>query len=415
MLDSPNHSPEMARRAAWFGFGAALASAAGQTFFIGLSGAAIRGEFGIDDAHFGGLYALATLISGFAMFWLGEFADHMRMRRALWVALGVLISGALLLSQARSEWLLLPALLLLRLGGQGLCGHLAIVAAVRFGGVRTGRGVSIAAFGFIAGEALFPWLVLGVLDVIDWRTLWLGVAGALVLGGTVIGWFGASLPSARETQSGEQEPRVGRARLLRTPSFIASLLIVLVPAFTVTAVFLHQHTLAERMAWSPALLPLAFLIFAATQAAANFAAGWVVDRIGVLPVTRTYLIPLALALLVMTSLSGPASQLIGFALLGVTAGAQGVVGGALWVQLFGARQLGLVRGVYAAAMVLASAVSPWLLGLALTAGLSLGLIAAALAAYALLAPWLMQPVLRRHSAASRRGAAPELDETDATL
>ena len=62
----------------------------------------------------------------------------------------------------------------------------------------------------------------------------------------------------------------------------------------------------------------------------------------------------------------------------------------------GLQRLGLVRGVYAAIMVLATAVGPWALGVVFDAGWPLGAVAGALVAYTLMAPrmalrWLAVP------------------------
>lgn len=49
-------------------------------------------------------------------------------------------------------------------------------------------------------------------------------------------------------------------------------------------------------------------------------------------------------------------------------GLQSVLSGALWVELFGVATVGCVRGVYAALVVLATAVAPVALGLAFDTG-----------------------------------------------
>ena len=71
------YSPGIAARAGLFGLTGALASSLGQTFFIGLFGADLRAELGLDDAQWGLFYGLATLASGILMFWLGELADRL--------------------------------------------------------------------------------------------------------------------------------------------------------------------------------------------------------------------------------------------------------------------------------------------------------------------------------------------------
>ncbi len=387
----------LARRAAVVGFGVALTSAAGQTFFIGLFGRQFQAALGLDAAGLGGLYALATLASGVLMFWLGASADRLPLRSAIALALSILGLGAVLVAMSTGSSMLLLALFMLRLGGQGLAGHFAIVAAVRYGGLRAGRGVSTVAFGFILGEALFPFLVVLALGWLPWRHVWLLVAAILVLAMLGLRHVAAPFPAPAADHDIDPDPsfvRLGRRRLLRTPAFLAALSVVLVPAFVITAIFLHLGTLSQRLEWPLVALPGAFLAFAAAQAASNFLCGQLVDRVGVLRILGIYLLPLAAALPVMAWLPGATGLLLGFIGLGLGAGSQGVIGGSLWLALFGPSQLGLVRGVYAAMMVLATAVSPWLLGKALEANVSLPWIAGVLAVYALLVPAIAWPLLR---------------------
>ncbi len=74
--------------------------------------------------------------------------------------------------------------------------------------------------------------------------------------------------------------------------------------------------------------------------------------------------------------------------LGATAGANSVISGALWAEVFGIDSLGMVRGVYTGFMVLATAVSPLLFGLALERGVSMTLLAWVVSAYVIVVPWL---------------------------
>jgi MFS family permease len=77
--------------------------------------------------------------------------------------------------------------------------------------------------------------------------------------------------------------------------------------------------------------------------------------------------------------------------LGVTAGLTSVVGSAIWVELFGTRQLGMIRGVYAALMVLSTALGPVLLGGLLDAGVTLLAIGIGVAVYVAVVPVLAAP------------------------
>jgi len=88
--------------------------------------------------------------------------------------------------------------------------------------------------------------------------------------------------------------------------------------------------------------------------------------------------------------------------LGVTAGLNGVISAAIWVELFGTRQLGMIRGVYAAMMVLSTALGPVWLGGLLDAGVTLLAIGIGVAAYVIVVPMLAVPGI----AAPGQGNAP---------
>jgi MFS family permease len=396
----------LASRAAAFGLCAAFLSSVGQTFFIGLFGAPLRAEFALGDGAFGTLYGAATLASGLMMFWLGGLADRLSPRQGITVALGILGTGALLLASGPTVSWLLVALFLLRLGGQGLTGHIAIVAAARHGGHRRGRSVATAAFGFILGEALLPLAVTAMLGFLDWRWLWAGVGGlVLVAALPLVRRLAAPLPDRPppEDPGTAVEAPLGRWSLLRDGRFLAALSVVLVAPFVVTAVFLHQGALAAAKAWLPAQVAAAFIGFAGFQALATWQSGRLVDQIGSIGLMRAYLLPLGVGILALGFVEGTVGLWLLFCGLGLTAGSNAVVAGAVWVEVFGTRRLGMVRGVYAGLMVVATAVSPALLGLALAAGVSLRAMAVGTVAYVLLAPLVAAPRLGSRSPTRRSG------------
>jgi MFS family permease len=382
-----------------FALFAALFSSVGQTFFIGLFGADFRAAFGLSDAAFGALYSTATLISGIAMFWLGALADHLSLKRAVILVLIVLAAGAALVSLAPAAWALLPGLFLIRLAGQGLMSHLGAVAAARYAVRRRGRALAMVSYGFIIGEASLPPLVALLLDSHDWRSVWLASSVAIVavalpvmalLARPLTGNPAAEAADAADT--GAPAPvRWRRRGLLTDAAFIRVLLVVLVPPVLVTAIFLHQGSIAEQLGWTRVAVGRGFVAFAFAQALAAFSAGRLIDRFSARAMLRFQLLPAAAGTLALGLASPDASLWLLFCGLGLTAGFTSVVGSAVWVELFGTRQLGMIRGVYAALMVLSTALGPVLLGGLLDAGVTLLAIGLAVAAYVVVVPPLAAP------------------------
>lgn len=395
------HDETLARRAVWFGLLAAASSGPGQTYFIGLFGAYMREDFVLSDAALGSIYGLATLTSGLLMFWLGELADRVTLRRAISLAIFLVVGGSVLIAWAPGAPILGLGLFLLRLGGQGLVGHFAIVAAARFSGAKRGRGVATASMGFLLGEAVYPLLVTAALGVTDWRTVWLLAALSLLMFYLpVLRRLAGPFPltgAAEPPLPGADEIAWNRRKLVVSVPFLSTLGIVLVPAFTVTAVFFHQSALSARLGWSAEQVALAFILFASCQGLATLLAGWLIDQFTARSLLRFYLLPLAAGLLASFSMPPQLALWLMFAGLGLAGGCNNVVSGAIWVEVFGTRKLGLIRGMYAATMVIMTAVSPVLLGFLLSSGASLGLIFAPVIAYAVVVPVLLTPLTcRRH-------------------
>jgi len=387
-----------------FALAAALCSSLGQTFFIGLFGADFRDTFGLSQSGLGALYGSATLASGLLMFWIGSLADHWSMRRAIALVLSGLAIGSLIIATANTVAMLVVGLFLLRLCGQGLAGHLAVVAAARYANQRRGRAVAMVSYGFILGEALLPALVAFGIDDLGWRGVWITASLFTMMVAIpallYLAWpltHPREMPKATEHAAGALV--MTRRKLFVHGSFVRVLMIVLVPPVVVTAVFLHQGTLVEMLSWDLSDIASGFLLFAVIQGLFAFAGGRVIDRFSARALLRYSLLPAGLGLLSLSLVSSEVSLWLLFAGIGMTAGLNGVITAAVWVELFGSAQLGLIRGVYSALMVVSTALGPVGLGLLFDWNVSLLSMALGYLLYSLLVPLMVLPGVRAVSAA----------------
>ena len=71
-----------------FGFFLAFMSSAGQTYFIGVFGAGIQADFGLDAGSWGRTYMIGTLASALVINWTGALIDRLDLR--LFTALALL-------------------------------------------------------------------------------------------------------------------------------------------------------------------------------------------------------------------------------------------------------------------------------------------------------------------------------------
>ncbi|HKJ95971.1 MAG TPA: MFS transporter [Gammaproteobacteria bacterium] len=387
-----------ASRVIAFGFLATFMSSFGQTFFLGLFNPYFQQAVGIGGARLGLLYGAATLVSGMLLFWLGGALDRISLPRATSITIALFVTGCLLAGTTTTQIQLLAAFFLLRLGGQGLLTHLAIVAAARAGGERKGSTIAWASMGVILGEAVLPAAVVAAFALLQWRWMWGGTAAllavvvlpALLLLGRELPWRAVSQePEAASAAGSIEQRRV----LLRRPAYWAASSLLLAPPFMATAFLFEQATFARQMHWEPGLIGAAFAVFALCRGLGTWGYGRAADRFGVVSMLRMHLLPMALAFASLSVPLGQASIWVAFAGVGFTNGANSVLGGAVWVELFGVASVGLVRGVFTACMVVASAMAPAVVASLLSMDVSAVDIGLAFAAYSAITPLLVGPVL----------------------
>jgi MFS family permease len=145
-------------------------------------------------------------------------------------------------------------------------------------------------------------------------------------------------------------------------AFWVMCLTVVAPSYIGTAVFFQQVHLRELKEWSPALVATAFTCLALTHMIVGLLAGIWVDRFSATRALPYFLLPLAAACLVLSQFSAPFTLYVFMVLLGVSYGLSNIVFGAIWAETYGTANLGAIRAVATASMVLGSALSPGVSG-----------------------------------------------------
>jgi predicted MFS family arabinose efflux permease len=379
-------------------FGVLLAglSSYGQTFLISLFGGQIRAEFGLSNGDFGMVYSVATLVSGFTLIWLGRQLDRLDLR--LFTALTLLgaFLGCMTMATANGLAMLGAAFLLLRICGQGLMMHTAQTSMARYFAEGRGKAVSIATLGLPVGEGVFPAMLVTVAGAIGWRGTWGGMGAVLIVVVLPFAlWLLRGHAERHErllahersvtTGNGGGVVEWRRRDVLRDRRFYLVLPSVLAPPFIMTALFFHQVPLAAEKGWTLQWLASCFVGFAASHIAALLLSGPLVDRVGAQRILPFYLLPLAVALLVLVNLDQRFAALAYLMLAGISIGVTGTVMGALWAELYGVKHLGAIRALAHSLMVLSTAVAPGLVGELLDAGFTMADTAAALFVWVILA------------------------------
>lgn len=371
-----------------FGLLATLFSGFGQTFFIGLFGGVWRQEFGLDYAQLGLIYSSATLVSGLLIIKVGRWLDDVPLPRYTALAVLAFAAGCALVALAPSALWLIPGILLLRLCGQGLMGHIAVTTIARYFHAGRGRALAIAQLGFPLSEALLPMVIVTALGVVAWRQLWWLAAVSLLLLIPVLLRLCRELPEPVLNDSPDIS-HASRRQVLRDWRFYAILPVTLIPPFVITGLFFHQTAVADATDWTLPLLASAFTAYALLQVSGGLLAGFLTDRYTARRLMRFYLVPMGLGCLLLWQQSAAWQVFAYMGLLGLSAGAQGTLSGALWAELYGTRHIGAIRAMLHAVMVTSTAISPVLFGALMDAGIGMRSIALVVGIYTLVMPLLL--------------------------
>lgn len=392
------------KNAPWLASGALLTflSSFGQTFFISIFAAEIQTEFALSHGAWGGIYALGTTTSAVVMVWAGGLTDKFRVRTLGPLVLMLLAFSCLLMAINPYAVLLPVVIFALRLTGQGMTSHIAIVAMARWFIATRGRALSIAALGFSVGQAVLPIFFVILLGLMDWRILWVVSALICVAGVPLLVRL---LRHERTPQSmANDNPSFGmngrfwsRFDALRHPLFWCMVPSILGPSAFNTAFFFYQVHFAELKEITHVTLVAQFPLYTAIAVGAMLLSGWGLDRLGTPRLIPFFQVPIIAAFILFGLADGLMTIILGFIMLGLTAGATATLPGAFWAEFYGTKFIGSIKALATAVMVLGSAIGPGITGVLIDFGVGLETQFYGIAVYFALATMVLWYGVRRYT------------------
>ena len=357
------------------GFLMMFMSSFGQTYFISLFSGEIRGALDLSHGAFGTIYGVATLASAASLIWVGKIVDRDNLALVgVFIALA-LASAALGMAFAAGPIALFVVIYALRLFGQGMMMHTAQTAIGRWFVATRGRALAISGIGFPTSEAILPLLTVALVAWLDWRAVWVLAACVLVFF-TAPALFlllrqnRASAARSEATKPVKPQRQWSRVEVLRDPFFYVLMSGLLAPSFIGTGVFFHQVHMVDSKGWQLAWFAGAFPLYAGVSVASGLAAGVLIDRFTAKRLLPVVLVPQAIGTAVLGLTDGVWVIPVFMVLMGMTAGLMATVTGAIWPELYGTRHLGAIRSLAMAAMVFATAGSPFVLGILIDRGVA---------------------------------------------
>ena len=373
-----------------FGFLMALASSPGETYFIGVFGPEIQADLNLSHTQWGSIYMVGTLASMALLPWTGSLIDRFSLRHYT-IAVGVLLTIACaFISIAVGVLSLVIAIFLLRHSGQGLSAHISSTSMARYFDAERGRAISLASMGATVGGSLLPLVAVTGIAMIGWRGTYIGAG---ILSGFVVlpiavwllqGHRHEAHPVQFKEEMSELPSKTGswtRAEVLRDPRFYLLLNGFIAANIALTAMFFHHINLADAKLWSHTWVTGNYVVYSIVAMLVILGVGPLIDRYRAVRIAPFILLPMILALLMISMIDTPLVVLPYMLLLGLNTGLVYPTMSAIWPELYGVKHIGAIKSAATPIAVFGSAIGPVIMGGLMDFGLSIERVCVIFACY----------------------------------
>ena len=350
-----------------FGFLHFFFSAVGQTFFISLFVVEMSDRMNWGDGTFAAIYSGVTLTAAFLLPVIGVQVDRLRVRYVSSLV-AVLVSGALCtLAFTTNIFFLVPALFLVRLGGQGVLPLIGSTTVGRFFQEGRGRALSASIIGISVAEVLLPPAAVWLMRTAGYGAVWVAAAGAVLLVFLPAVWLlirrydafqRGDTVAAEQAEVAAPQASWTRGEVLRDRRFQLLIPVFIFLPFVFTGLVFNQSVIGEQRGYTPEWMALGLSMYGLAKVFCLLSAGSLTDNYGPARLLRFAYLPLLTALAVFIAWNGDYAVPVFFALAGVTAGVESVLMPALWAERYGPRFLGSIKSTVRLLVVLASAAAP---------------------------------------------------------
>ena len=360
-------------------------SGPGQSYSVAAFKGPMQDSLDLSDTDYSLAYGFATVVSGLSLPFLGRLIDRIGARRILPLVALSLGVACLLMATVEDLAGLYVAFALVRCLGQGALSLLATWLVNEWFQRRRGFATALAGIGGSLSVVAFPignnWLI----GSFGWPTAWvvLGVivAVTLVVPAYVLvrdrpedlGLHPDGVDPQEEVSLSESDSSAAPLELedswsvketIRDVTFWKLLSVGAASGMVGTGMIFHQVALLGSRGVSPSTALGLISFQAAIATAAALGAGRLTDRLPNQRLLGVAMVLLATSVAIVWQMSTPPLAFVYAVLMGLHGSILRSAGTVVWVNFYGRRNQGAIRGLVLSAMVLAAAIGPMPLALA---------------------------------------------------
>ena len=361
-----------------FGFIFTFFSSFGQSFFLGIFNPSIRNELLISHGQFGTIYALATLTSSFLLIWVGKKIDDINISRfALFVIL-LLSFSCFFFSKISSLTLLFFSIFLMRFSGQGMMSHTATTTISRYFTKSRGKALSSSWLGLSSAEFILPVLMIYLLTVTDWRSIWVIISVITIVFLPLISYglvknvnFDSREITGKKEFKEKNIKQWKRVEVIKDFRFYIICANMLAMPWIATGIFIYQSFILSSKDWGPYVIAQSFMTYSVLSVITLFISGFLIDKFTSRKLLIYMNIPLFMAVIIIFYFNNPISSFVFLGLIGISNGFANVLGSSTWAEIYGVKHIGSIKALTTALMVFSTAFGTALFGILIDKGFSI--------------------------------------------
>ncbi len=351
---------------------AAFFSSPGQTYSISAFIDNYIHDFGYSRTYISSIYSIATVISGMLMIMMGKSVDRFGSRRML-IVVGI---GLAITTFFNSTLMNIPMIFIgfffLRFFGQGSLTLIPNALVPQWFEKRRAFALSIVTMGTIFGNLIVPVFNTMLIESKGWRFAW-QVWGILIII-VFIPWVIATvvnkpediglLPDNRKALN-EDETRAELEKLelssfsleqaFKTLAFWAIGFISMIVPIISTGMLFHFYSLMGTKNVEPGQTAFIIGLVALPGLISPLVSRWIIDRYRPRIILLFTLFTIAADMLFMLTVQSVIGAVIFILVYGLAMSVQNISINVLWVQYFGRKHLGSIRGAATVFAVIGSA------------------------------------------------------------
>jgi len=359
-----------------FGFIFTFFSSFGQSYFLGLFNSSIRETLSITHGQFGSIYASATLCSSFLLIWVGKKIDDINIFKFAFLVILLLSFSCFFFSKISSVFLLFIAIFLMRFSGQGMMSLTATTTISRYFTKSRGKALSVGWFGLSFAEFILPVLIVYLLTIIDWKSLWLMFSITILLFLPIISFSlikNLDFDSREINNENIKDKKIKqwkRIEVLKDYRFYIICLNMLAMPWIFTGFAVFQSFIQTSKGWAPYTIAQSFMSYSIFSVLTLFVSGFLIDKFTSRKLLVYMNIPLLFSIFVLFYFDTNITAFIFLGLIGISNGFANILGSSTWAELYGVRYLGSIKALTTSLMVFATAFGTALFGLLIDLGFS---------------------------------------------